>query len=174
MTRLVSTSGLFLSTGRGLASFTPNSIPSNVLATLRSWISGLSGVAVSSVYCLSKQLPPGNLSSHHPRARYFYHLDGGLSWILPSLMWRATMPLGDSLSVSSVSSRHFANDQNTFTKRMKLNEFIVGYVTYCVGCCIVCRYNCFISRELVYIYCVALHIHSRHTNVSAPSKLNTQ
>ena len=30
------------------------------------------------------------------------------------------------------------------------------------------------QRTGVYIYCVALHIHSRHTNVSAPSKLNTQ
>ena len=39
------------------------------------------------------------------------------------------------------------------------NEFIVGFVTYCVGCCMVCRYNWFISRELVYIL-RCFHSHS--------------
>ena len=26
------------------------------------------------IHCLSEQFPPGNLSSHHPRASYFCHL----------------------------------------------------------------------------------------------------
>ena len=26
------------------------------------------------IHCLSEQFPPGNLSSHHPRASYFFHL----------------------------------------------------------------------------------------------------
>ena len=27
----------------------------------------------------------------------------------------------------------------------------MGYVTLCLGCCMICRYNCFISKKLVYI-----------------------
>ena len=63
------------------------------------------------------------------------------------------------------------------TDKTIANEVIMGYVTYYVECCIVCRYNCFNSRstESWYIYCDAfVRIHSRHTNVSALSKLNNQ
>ena len=63
------------------------------------------------------------------------------------------------------------------TDKTIANEVIMGYVTYYVECCIVCRYNCFNSRsaESWYMYCDAfVRIHSRHTNVSAPSKLNNQ
>ena len=31
------------------------------------------------------------------------------------------------------------------------NVFIMGYVTPCLGCCMVCCNNCFISGGLVYI-----------------------
>ena len=63
------------------------------------------------------------------------------------------------------------------TDKTIANEVIMGYVTYYVECCIVCRYNCFNSRsaESWYMYCdTFVRIHSRHTNVSAPSKLNNQ
>ena len=57
-----------------------------------------------------------------------------------------------------------------------INEFIIGYVTYCVGRG-VAWYVVTIasSAESLYMYCVAfIHIHSRHTSVSAPSRLNNQ
>ena len=63
------------------------------------------------------------------------------------------------------------------TDKTIANEVIMGYVIYYVECCTVCRYNCFNSRsaESWYIYCDAfVRIHSRHMNVSAPSKLNNQ
>lgn len=50
-----------------------------------------------------------------------------------------------------------------------------GYVTYLVGCCMLRRYNCFISKQSWYLHSVAFtHIHSCYANASAPSKLNTQ
>ena len=61
-----------------------------------------------------------------------------------------------------------------FSLEIITNELIVGYVSNFVGCCIECRYHCFVT-ESWYMYCVAsIRIHSRHTNVSTPSKLNIQ
>lgn len=92
-TRLFSTSGLFLSAQRGLASFTPNSIPSNVLATVRSWISGLSGSRLlSSLFIRARVSRQFSLmisswqSLISSSTRTLFLPPRGLPWILPSLM----------------------------------------------------------------------------------------
>ena len=54
-----------------------------------------------------------------------------------------------------------------------INVFITGYVTFALGCYMVC---CSIASLAVgwYIWVVLIYIHSRLTAVPTPSKLNTQ
>lgn len=83
---------VFVST-EGLASFTPNSIPSNVLATVRSWISGLSGSRLlSSLFIRARVSRQFSLmisswqSLISSSTRTLFLPPRGLPWILPSLM----------------------------------------------------------------------------------------
>ena len=54
-----------------------------------------------------------------------------------------------------------------------INVFIMGYVTFSLGCYMVC---CSIASLAVgwYIWVVLIYIHLRLTTVPTPSKLNTQ
>ena len=40
--------------------------------------------------------------------------------------------------------------------------FVMGYVTLSLGCCMVCRHNCFINGRL-YIWAVVIYIHKLNT-----------
>ena len=66
------------------------------------------------IHCLSEQFPPGNLSSHHPRASYFFHLMVSPE-MLPSYVARHDAPFRGILLAARRRSRSEWTERNLLT-----------------------------------------------------------
>ena len=105
------TSALFLSAGTILTSLSVNNIPLSVLATVLSWISGLCGrrrrnslFICTSVRTLFSLIICSRQSCISSSTRMLFLPPRANSWILPSLIDRATIPCAVDLFTPNVSA----------------------------------------------------------------------